>query len=304
MTFMPKNLRDHLAWLHSPAVRRFSAQLRPQGAALPASDGSVKEYVQTHPAGDLQRLGLPPRRKGQPRAVDIIDRIPLSAATHEVTDATAIRDALQTICDRGEAVTIYTSDAAAGPQLARILAVHAGEPHFTLQLNDGAVLPPGKCTFVSRLESARCQFELQADWAPHPGTADLVPAPFPELCHVLNRRSSARLEAPLVGNYAASFVLFGNPFELQLYDLAAGGIGMRCAPRDAPGLHIGRKLQRVRLELGDTVVICDLEVRLSRRFRSFLLGEQVQIGCRFVDLSPQMQTAVEKAIAKLALGRR
>ncbi|WP_338763440.1 PilZ domain-containing protein [Massilia sp. METH4] len=301
---MPKNLRDHLAWLHSPAVRRFSAQLRPKGAALPPADAGVKEYVRTEAAGHLLMPGLPPRRTGQPRAADIIDRIPLGAPTHDVSDAAAIRDALQTICDRGDAVTLYTADATLGPQLARILAVDAAEPRFTLQLNDGVVLPPGRCTFVSRLESARCQFELTDDWTPLPGTVDLVPAPFPEHCQVLNRRSAARLETPLAGNYTASFVLFGTPFELQLYDVATGGIGMRCAPRDAPGLHTGRKLQRVRLELGETVVICDLEVRLSRRFRSFLLGEQMQIGCRFVNLSPQMQEEVDRAIKKMAMGRR
>jgi len=113
-----------------------------------------------------------------------------------------------------------------------------------------------------------------------------------------------RMETPLVGDFTASFVMFGTPYELQLYDISSGGVGMRCPPRDASGLHIGRKLQRVRLELDETVVICDLEIRLSRRFRSFLLGEQVQIGCQFVNLSPQMANEIDKAIDRLALARR
>ena len=302
MTFTFKNLRDHLPWLQSPTVRRFSAQLRPKGNALPDVNGSVKEYVRTEAAGDLITAGLLPRRRRMGPA-DIAERIPLAATPHEIADAAAIRESLQTLYDRGEPVTIYPQGGGA-PVLARLHAIDAGEPAFTLRLDGGGVLPEGTCTFVSRLDSARFQFDLTGDWTPLPGQPALVPAPFPSHCLVLNRRASRRLETPVAGNYTASFVMFGTPFEMLLYDVAAGGIGMRCAPRDAPGLHIGRKLQRVRLELNDTVVICDLEVRLSRRFRSFLLGEQVQIGCRFVDLTTQMQELVDRAINRMAQGRR
>jgi hypothetical protein len=233
----------------------------------------------------------------------VAERIPLASAPHEIADAAAIRAALQTLYDRGEPVTIYP-DSTGTPILARIHAIHPTDPAFTLRLDGGCALPAGPCTFVSRIDSARFQFDLAADWMPLPGQPTIVPAPFPSHCLVLNRRASRRLETPVAGNYTASFVMFGTPFEMLLYDVAAGGIGMRCAPRDAPGLHIGRKLQRVRLELNDTVVICDLEVRLARRFRSFLLGEQVQIGCRFVGLTEQMQALVDRAFSKMAQGRR
>jgi c-di-GMP-binding flagellar brake protein YcgR len=92
----------------------------------------------------------------------------------------------------------------------------------------------------------------------------------------------------------------GKPYELQLYDFSQGGIGMRCAPRDAQGLHVGRKLQRVRLELGpDAVIIADLEIRLSRTYRSFLLGEQVQIGCQFLNMSTGMQDDLARLIDRM-----
>ncbi len=117
---------------------------------------------------------------------------------------------------------------------------------------------------------------------------------------MLNRRAAQRLETPLGIYYLASFVLNGKPYELQIYDFSAGGVGMRAAPRDAVGLHVGRKLQRVRLELGpETVMIADLEVRLSRTFRSFLLGEQVQIGCQFTNMSPIMQEELSRVLDKL-----
>jgi hypothetical protein len=75
---------------------------------------------------------------------------------------------------------------------------------------------------------------------------------------------------------------------------------MRCPPRDAVGLHVGRKLQRVRLDMGPgSVLICDLEIRLARHFRSFLLGEQVQIGCQFLNMSENMKDDLAKLIDKM-----
>jgi hypothetical protein len=303
MTTSLKHSRARMTWLASPAVRRFSAQLRPKWTALQVFRGGVKGYVKAGPAVSGPGSAGHPQRRAQPCAAEIIDRIPRNAAPHEIADPLAIRESLQMLADRGEAVTVWPAGAAE-PVLACILSVHETEPRFTLLLNDGGTLPAGSCTFVTRLDSARFQFELSGDWAALPGAPTHVQVEFPAHGLVLNRRTTARLETPLAGNYTASFVLFGSPYELQLYDVATGGIGMRCAPRDSPGLHIGRKLQRVRLELNDTIVICDLEVRLSRRFRSFLLGEQVQIGCRFVNLSPLMQAAVEKAIGKMTIGRR
>lgn len=319
MNALPKSRSARrLSWLNTLAVRTFGARRRPKWTALQVFRGSLK-WHKGHSKGDpMSNLSVAnidaivadptqpnPNRKGPPRPEDIVERIPLSGKPHEMTDADAIGDALQLLADRGEPVTIYP--AGGEPVLARIYTVHPDEPHFTLELNEGAELPPGRATFVAWLNASRLQFELTADWLPQDGQVGpttLLAADFPEYCYVLNRRTAMRMETPLVGDFTASFVMFGTPYELQLYDISSGGVGMRCPPRDASGLHIGRKLQRVRLELDETVVICDLEIRLSRRFRSFLLGEQVQIGCQFVNLSPQMANEIDKAIDRLALARR
>jgi hypothetical protein len=312
MKAIAKPPRDRLPWLDTLAVRRFSARLRPKWTALKVFTGSLHRYDKRNAMSNLSVVHSDqgadaalanPRRKGPPRATDIVERITMSPNSHEIIDLDAIGDALQALAERGEPVTVYPAGADQAV-LVRILSVHPEEPHFTLELNEGDALPPGRCTFVSWLDSARFQFELTSDFTPLPGRPWHVPADFPSHCIVLNRRSAARRETPLAGNYSASFVMFGNPYELPLFDVGAGGIGMRCAPRDAAGLHIGRKLQRVRLELGDIVVIADLEIRLSRRFRSFLLGEQVQIGCRFLNLSPQMHAEVERALGRMATSRR
>jgi c-di-GMP-binding flagellar brake protein YcgR len=217
-----------------------------------------------------------------------------------MTDEHDIGDALTLLAESGEPVSVYPQSAT-NVVMARIKWVDPEHPHFVLELNEGEFLPPGDAVFVVWMRSAKLQFTLSsADWASKPNEPTLIPLEFPLKCLVLNRRASARLETPLGVYYMASFVLNGKPYELQLYDFSAGGVGMRASPRDAIGLHVGRKLQRVRLELGpDSVMIADLEIRLARTFRSFLLGEQVQIGCQFANLSPTMEEELRRMLEKL-----
>ena len=62
-------------------------------------------------------------------------------------------------------------------------------------------------------------------------------------------------------------------------------------------LHLGRKLKAVRLQLGPALaIVADLEIRLLRPFRSFLLGEQVQVGCSIDNIEMQMQQTLERLV--------
>jgi c-di-GMP-binding flagellar brake protein YcgR len=221
-----------------------------------------------------------------------------------MADEHDIGDSLTLLAENGDPISIYPASTT-NVVMARIKSVDPENPYFVLELNEGEFIPPGEATFVAWLRSAKIQFKLASpDWASQPGEPTLIPLEFPPKCLVLNRRSSTRLETPLGIYYMASFVLNGKPYELQLYDFSSGGVGMRAPPRDCVGLHVGRKLQRVRLELGpDSVMIADLEVRLSRTFRSFLLGEQVQIGCQFTNLSPAMSDELARLLDKLNSAR-
>lgn len=239
-------------------------------------------------------------RKGPPRLQDAVEPISSGSKPHEMTDVDDIGDSLTILAENGDPVSVYPA-VSTEVVMARILSVSADSPQFVLELNEGETLPPGNAVFVAWLRSAKVQFMLShTEWVSQPGQPHLIPLEFPEKCLVLNRRATARLETPLGVYFTASFVLNGKPYELQLYDFSQGGVGMRSAPRDAQGLHVGRKLQRVRLELGpDAVIIADLEIRLSRTYRSFLLGEQVQIGCQFLNMSAGMQDDLAKLIDKM-----
>jgi c-di-GMP-binding flagellar brake protein YcgR len=239
-------------------------------------------------------------RRGPPSLKDAVEPIPAGSKPHDMTDEHDIGDSLTLLAENGDPISIYPSSTT-NVVMARIKSVDPENPYFVLELNEGEFIPPGDAIFVAWLRSAKIQFKLSStEWACKPGAPTLIPLEFPLKCMVLNRRASTRLETPLGIYYMASFVLNGKPYELQLYDFSSGGVGMRAPPRDCVGLHVGRKLQRVRLELGpDSVMIADLEVRLQRTFRSFLLGEQVQIGCQFINLSPVMQEELARTLDKL-----
>ena len=243
---------------------------------------------------------LGPIRKGPPRLQDAIE--PISAATrpHEMADIDDIGDALTLLAETGDPISMY----AAGSRevvLGRILSVDPELPHFVMELNERHTLPSGAITFVAWLRNAKLQFRLSDPaWRSEPGKPSLIPMTFPETCDVLNRRATERLETPLGVNFTASFVLNGMPYELPLYDFSLGGVGLRCARKDAKGLLKGRKLQDVRLELGQgTVIVAELEVRLSRSYRSFLLGEQLHIGCKFINMPPGMEDEIASVLQKM-----
>jgi c-di-GMP-binding flagellar brake protein YcgR len=238
-------------------------------------------------------------RKGPPKPSDAIARIAPNAAAHQMSDAFQIFETLSSLAQTGEAVTVYPM----GQDfvMARIEAVDPDRRSFTLDLLDDSILAEGKAVFTASLGgNARIQFELDANWSIVPGRAQMVELPLPETCQVLNRRAEARLESPLGGSYGARFTYLGKVFELPLYDFSLSGVGLRATKDQAYELFVGKKLEGVELELGPSLTItADLEIRLLRPFRTFLLGEQVQVGCRISNITMQMKQRLERAVSKV-----
>lgn len=238
-----------------------------------------------------------PPRKGSPRPTDVLERIKPDASPHQMRDPFDIGETLTSLAESGEALTIY-ADSLPAPLLARIDSVHPEEPHFTFDVAGGQPIPTGRATFVAALGgNAKLQFELASGWLARPGQPNLVPAVFPETCLVLNRRAAPRLDTPVNGSYGATFTLMNKQFELPLCDYSVGGVGLRATPAQAEELHLGRKLKGVRLQLGPALaIVADLEIRLLRPFRSFLLGEQVQVGCSIDNIEMQMQQNLQRLV--------
>ena len=238
-----------------------------------------------------------PPRKGPPRPSDVLARIGPDLSPHEMRDPFDIGETFATLAESGEALTIFVAGRIE-PMLARIDSVDPDEPHFVLDIAGDEAMPPGRATFVAALGgNAKLQFDLESDWTAQPGQPNLLPAVFPESCLVLNRRAAPRLDTPVNGNYAATFTLMNKQYELPLCDYSVGGVGLRATPEEAAGLYLGRKLKSVRLQLGPALaIVADLEIRLRRPFRTFLLGDQVQIGCAFDNIDMQMQQNLHRLV--------
>jgi c-di-GMP-binding flagellar brake protein YcgR len=238
-------------------------------------------------------------RKGAPKLSDAVARITPNQGAHEMRDPYDIGLALSTLAQTGEPVTVYPlgQDLA----VARIERVDLDANRFVLDLAGGATLTKGKTVFVASLGgNAKIQFELDAGAALDAGQANLLDLPFPSTCQVLNRRAEERLDIPLGMDYGARFTLLGKVFEVPLYDFSRGGVGLRATPEQAMQLHVGKKLEGVQLDLGPSLrITADLEVRLLRPFRTFLLGQQVQVGCRISNIEMQMRQSLERAVSKV-----
>jgi c-di-GMP-binding flagellar brake protein YcgR len=245
-----------------------------------------------------------PIRKGPPRPQDAIAPIPAAASSHEMTSEDEIGDTLTLLAANGDAISMYVTGTRE-PVLGRILSVDPEQPHFVMELNEGATLPSGRITFVAVLRTAKLQFRLsKLDWDPLPGQPQLIPMVFPETCAVLDRRTNERLETPLGTTFTATLELHGSPHEWSVYDFSLGGIGLHCSKGGAKGLLKGRKLPDVRLVLEEkeeqqTVVVVELEVRYTRAFRSFLAGEQTHVGCQFSSLTPEAESQIKGLLDKI-----
>jgi c-di-GMP-binding flagellar brake protein YcgR len=223
-----------------------------------------------------------------------------------MTTEDEIGDALTLLAANGDAISMYTPGTREAV-LGRVYSVDPELPHFVMELNEGASLQPGKITFVAVLGNSKLQFRLsKPEWISVPGKPGLIPMDFPESCTVMNRRATERVETPLGANFTASFELNGVVRnDLQVYDFSLGGIGLHCSKLQAKGLLKGRKLHEVQLEMGpDTVLVVDLEVRFTRPFRSFLMGEQLHVGCMFVNLAPEAESEIRRLLqASAAAGK-
>ncbi|WP_188567917.1 PilZ domain-containing protein [Undibacterium terreum] len=219
---------------------------------------------------------------------------------HHPSDIGSVLKALAT---DGNAVTVYPSGSDTF-QTVRVDSVSQQTQSLVLELVGGAPAPAGPALFVATPQGNKLQFSLDGEWSAVDGDPSLVRSSFPKECKILERRGSARFEAPLGQYYSAVFVLDNLLYEIPLYDFSSGGVGLRASPADASALRVGRRLSKVRLELSDNVVLTvDLEIRLCRPFKSFLLGEQVQVGCRFVNLTAPMQNELKRALAQFEKGR-
>lgn len=177
---------------------------------------------------------------------------------------------------------------------------------FIFEVVGPAPLPPaGPVLLVAKPQGIKLQFQAEGQWLVEPGRPLRYEAALPEHIVHLQRRRFPRLEAPLGPALRAELVHLGKDYVLSVDDLSQGGIGLRVSAHEGGGLIPGQTLQQVRLELGQArPLVVSLELRSRRAFRSFLAGEQLHFGCRFVELDPADQAELERIVNQFDADRR
>lgn len=228
---------------------------------------------------------------------------PAESGVQLVSEAPEIGRMLRELAEPSAEIQVYLNGGlAAGPAslldvdsgLARLLIDCSGViPAMHAQTYDGMLC-------IAQYHDDQLQFTLDGVVPLPDGRSGRFTAPLPGELRRSQRRAFPRLGVPLGRPFQAEFTVYGETYYANVYDLSLGGVGLRAAPRDVPELYAGKRLQKVSLELGrGTLLTVELEVRMWRPFRSRLLGEQVHIGCRFVDLAPAAQAKLARVVAEL-----
>jgi hypothetical protein len=228
---------------------------------------------------------------------------PAEAGVQLVQEPAEIGRMLRELAEPSAEVQAYLNGGlAAGP--ACLLDVDIGQAR--LRIDCSGVMPAmhaqtyNGVLCIAQYHDDQLQFTLDGVVPLTDGRPGRFSAALPGELRRSQRRAFPRLGVPLGRPFQAEFTVYGETYCANVYDLSLGGVGLRAAPRDVPELYAGKRLPKVSLELGHgTLLTVDLEVRMWRPFRSRLLGEQVHIGCRFVDLAPVAQAKLARVVGAL-----
>lgn len=239
--------------------------------------------------------------------------MPASGLTlYRLSTPAAIGQALHDVQQQKGVLSLYMPEAgvaADGAQfvaqatpfgLANVCGVDVQAQTLALSLSTPlSPLPPQALAVVHLAGGVRLQWMLHGVWQPGEGKNWSLQAAWPAQMLQLQRRRHQRLSVPLGQNYSASFMFGRRRCELDIDDLSIGGVALRGTRQEAAMLFMGRVLPKVSLYMADgTVLQADLKVRSRRSYRSFLLGEQVLVGCSMEAMDDADRLLLENLLAQ------
>lgn len=228
----------------------------------------------------------------------------LDITPFQVRDPWSIVAELQSMASHADLVSVYPPDG--GPCLAgRIVEVSAQPRRFVLEVERSHAPVSGHCLIVGQPQGINLQFQAELEWPDSAEPLLQCTADLPDEIIHLQRRHFPRLDAPLGPLLQAEFTLHGKTRVMNVEDLSLGGLGLRTSAREGAALMRGQRLERVRLELGQSALLMVQLMICSRRaYRSFLAGEQLHFGCRFVDLPAAAGEMLQQLLVKFDEERR
>lgn len=183
--------------------------------------------------------------------------------------------------------------------LASIAEVDAEAQTLMLMLSAPILPLPAQALGVAHLAGGvRVQWMLHGEWQSISANQWQLQMAWPAEVLQLQRRRHQRLSVPLGQNYSASFRFGRRRCELDIEDLSLGGVALRGTRQETAMLFLGRALPKVGLYMADgTTLEVGLKVRSRRSYQSFLLGEQVLVGCSVEVMSAEDRGSLEGLLA-------
>lgn len=209
--------------------------------------------------------------------------------------AAEIGQALQELRQQQAVITLYGYPPDGGGifdsplGMARLAAMDGVAQSLRLAVNAPAQPLPADSLAVSHLHGGmRLQWAVRGTWTRAASEAHWqLDTDWPACMEQLQRRLHPRASVPLGHSLAARFMFGRRSCELVVDNLSLGGLALRGSRQDTAMLFIGRSLPRVNLSFpSGRQLLVDLRVRSRRSYQSFLLGEQVIVGCYFHNISP------------------
>ena len=135
------------------------------------------------------------------------------------------------------------------------------------------------CAIAHLNGGVRVQCILEGHWqAGH--NSWILRAPWPTEILQCQRRRYQRYSVPLGQSYTVSFSFGSTRHELDIDDMSLGGVALRGTRKETAMLFMGKTLRNVTIHLPHGYAfVASLKVHSRRAFKSFLLGEQVLVGC-------------------------
>lgn len=226
---------------------------------------------------------------------------------YRLCDAAVIAQVMQELVQQQTVLSLYAAQSdegldiaadAAPVALASLSRTDASQSALVLQIPAQAQPLPQRLIGIAHMAgSVRVQCAVQGSWQPEVG-AWLLHMPWPQELLQLQRRCHQRFAVPLGQNYTASFMFGRKRCVLDIDDLSLGGIALRGTRADTAMLFLGRELPQVTLKLANHDILrASLKVRSRRSYRSFLLGEQVLVGCSIESMEEEDQASLHSLLA-------
>lgn len=145
----------------------------------------------------------------------------------------------------------------------------------------------------------RVQWQMQGVWESVGDKSWRLSMPWPAEIWQLQRRRHPRWTVPLGQNYSAVFMFGNKRCVLDVEDVSAAGVALRGTRPETAMLFMGRLMPKVVLKVPDGAQIeLALKVRSRRSYHSFLLGEQVLVGCSIEAISAQGEEALQQWLSR------